>query len=131
LSYPGGKCPRGKRPGRKSFTHEEDGEVTWSIDQLMKSRQDATQRSSWQQRIARMGRTSAGRAKPTGALPAVRQRLRRTKTAYKVDKISESLAVREIHSTAMGCQSPCRHSITLAQWTAWCTTSDTKRIRWT
>jgi len=86
-----------------------DGEVTWSIDQLMKSRQDAAKSNAPVGNNASypwMGRISAGRARPTGAIPAVQQCLRRTKTAYKVDKISESFAVIETHSTEnMSCQS--------------------------
>ena len=78
-----------------------------SADQV-ETRRREKQRSSWQQRIVRMGRTSAGAARPTGALPAVQQRLRRTKTAYKVDGISESFAVREKHSPeSVTCQSRC------------------------
>jgi len=86
---------------------------------------DKKQRSSWQQCIVRIGRTSAGRPRPTGALPAVRLRLQRTKTAYKVDKISESFAVREKHSTERSCQSQYRHP----RHTGQPTTSDTKWMR--
>jgi len=71
--------------------------VDRSADQV--ERQDATAANSnapvGNRRIGtERGRTSAGRRRPTGALPGFQLRLRRTKTAYKVDKISESFSAK-------------------------------------
>jgi len=70
--------------------------ISWSSRET-RSRRREQQRSSncWQPaHRTESGRTSAGRRRPTGALPGFQLRLRRTKTAYKVDKISESFSAK-------------------------------------